>query len=765
MLLAVACGVNKVDGQHGTNGGNGAGGDSATGLVVDEIRETSVDKVDLLLVVDNSIAMADKQELLSKAVPRLVTRLVTPRCVQPCTAADCTPAEQRDGRLTNPPTYASAQAKCGVGHPEMPPVKDLHVGVITSSLGSHGASGPNDMCTRPQDDDHGHLLGELRQLPGSYANLGFLAWDVTRPGDPQADSNDQVFAKKFSDMVQAAGERGCDHGSTLEAWYRFLVDPEPPLSVVVNDSVAVVQGVDNTILMQRQAFLRPDSLVAIVMLTDENDCSIQDGGSGWLVSAAKPMFRSTSQCLANPNDRCCQSCAESVANPGCPALASDSECAKGQTLAQAADDQSLRCWDQKRRFGLDLLYPTKRYSEGLRSAVVAQRSDGMLVANPLYVSASGSAPRDQGLVFLEGIVGVPWQDVADDQSVAGAGLRFLTDAELETTDRWNVILGLSNQETSDAPVPPTDPFMIETPDERMAGAANPITGDKIVASSSLNPRANAINGHEQMNAGSRDLQYACMFPLAKPRVCDATVDVGCDCNPDDVAYNRPLCQPPLGGPAGTTQYYAKAYPGLRLLQVLREFKDNAIVASACPKLMDETNPDYGYTPAVDALVDRIKEAFRGRCFARPLPVAQNGDNAGSVPCVVMEALKNQPASCDCAALGRASLADRPELVKAAQHRLASGFECGGTGDTPCDSICLCELPQLSGSELSHCQNDVVPPETPGFCYVDAMPNETNVGNPALLASCSPAEQRLIRFVGGAPTPGAITMIQCGGASL
>jgi hypothetical protein len=767
-LLLVACGVNNVNnvgGQPGTNGGDGAGGDGSTSTsttaFVDQIRQTSVDKVDLLLVVDNSISMADKQGLLAKALPSLVTRFITPRCVVPCTAADCTALEQRDGRVTNPPTYSDAQGRCASGHPDMPPLKDLHVGVITSSLGAHGASGANDVCTRPQDDDHGHLLGELRQLPGTYKDLGFLAWDLTGRQKPPGDSDPQAFTQKFSDMVQAAGEHGCGYESTLEAWYRFLIDPEPPLGVVVNGSAAVVQGVDTTVLTQRQAFLRPDSMVAIVMLTDENDCSIQDEGYGWLISSAKPSFRSTSQCLANPNDKCCQSCAESAANPGCPAIASDAECAKGTALAPATDDLNLRCWDQKRRFGFDLLYPTSRYSEALRSPIVAQRSTGMLVLNPLYVASSAAAPRDRGLVFLEGIVGVPWQDVADEQSLVGTGLRFLTEAELESKGRWDVILGSPNQATSDAPIAPTDPFMLETPDDRSAGlgnVTNPITGERLVPATSMNPRGNAINGHEQVNVGARDLQYACTFPLAKPRVCDPNLDVGCDCNPDDAAYNRPLCQPPAGGPAGTTQYYAKAYPGLRLLQVLKEFKDNAVIASACPKVTDEASPAYGYIPAVDALVDRMKEAFTARCLPRPLSVAKDG----SVPCVVMEALLDEPASCDCAALGGVSLSDRLELVKAAQRNLAASLACGGSSGVACDSLCVCEIPQLSGSALSSCQNDQIPPETPGFCYINATANELHVGNPELVASCSPDAKRLIRFVGGAPAPKAISLIACDG---
>src|SRR5688572_19694935 len=50
-------------------------------IYVDEIRQTAVDKIDLLFMIDNSISMADKQEILAQAVPNLVSRLITPLCV------------------------------------------------------------------------------------------------------------------------------------------------------------------------------------------------------------------------------------------------------------------------------------------------------------------------------------------------------------------------------------------------------------------------------------------------------------------------------------------------------------------------------------------------------------------------------------------------------------------------------------------------------------------------------------------------------------
>src|SRR5918995_3648511 len=52
-----------------------------TNIFVDQITQTSVDKIDLLFMIDNSRSMSDKQEILQLAVPDLVSRLVNPICV------------------------------------------------------------------------------------------------------------------------------------------------------------------------------------------------------------------------------------------------------------------------------------------------------------------------------------------------------------------------------------------------------------------------------------------------------------------------------------------------------------------------------------------------------------------------------------------------------------------------------------------------------------------------------------------------------------
>ena len=50
--------------------------------------------------------------------------------------------------------------------------------------------------------------------------------------------------------------------------------PDPYASIVLNAGQATWSGVDTTILQQRHDFLRPDSLVAVIVLSDENDSEI-----------------------------------------------------------------------------------------------------------------------------------------------------------------------------------------------------------------------------------------------------------------------------------------------------------------------------------------------------------------------------------------------------------------------------------------------------------------------------------------------------------
>lgn len=714
-------------------------------LYVEPIRNDAIDKLDLLFMIDNSRSMGDKQRLLAEAVPRLVNRLVVPRCVD------------ASGSIRE---RAATTEACPVGfEPEFRAVNDIHIGVITSSLGAHGAPQQSAMgqqsavCreTSP-DNDRALLLPSVRPGLTSYQNKGFLAWDPEQEAAPPGEADARRLNEQFASMVTAAGENGCGYEASLEAWYRFLVDPEPPRALSVADGRTVVQEIDTELLAQRAEFLRPDSLVAIVMLTDENDCSVRDDGYGhWLASTNATLPRGSSACDRDPNDPCCVPCGLTSGLPaGCMPVDSDPAC---QQMAEQSPN--MRCYDNQRRFGYDFLHPVSRYVNAITQPLVERRSTGELVENPLYAAAPGKLRRTPDLVYLAGIVGVPWQDIADEESLTGPGLRYLTATQLTERGRWDVIVGDRSKNQR-----PADPFMHEQSEPR--SGVNPVTQAPIVAETSTDPRANPINGHEQADKDRNgrpffDLQYACTFPLQEPFTCE---DDTCDCQADAEDSNRPLCQPPGGGPAGTTQYFGKAYPGLRPLEVLEGIGDSAIVASICPKVLTPGQPGYGYEPAVEAIVDRLKVALEGRCPPRPLAVAAEAD--GKLPCAVVEAQPPQ-ATCSCSTAGRspASAAMRAMV----EREVRESEQCDTPSTPACRDLCFCEIAQATGDNLEQCLNSTVNTATPGYCYVDPF-GDPPVGNPEFVKKCEPANKRLIRFVGpDTPAPGAPAYIACLGATL
>jgi hypothetical protein len=117
----------------------------------------------------------------------------------------------------------------------------------------------------------------------------------------------------------------------------------------------------------------------------------------------------------HPNSECCLSCGQSKPH-SCP---NDPTCfntdGSVKSLSETEDHGNLRCFDQKRRFGIDFLYPIERYKDALTEPEIQNRS-AELVPNPIFSDLNPnddeSNIRDKGLVFFAGIVGVPWQDIA-----------------------------------------------------------------------------------------------------------------------------------------------------------------------------------------------------------------------------------------------------------------------------------------------------------------------------------------------------------------
>lgn len=581
------------------------GGILNTGSTPDELTKTS--KVDLLFAIDNSLSMGDKQRILAQTVPDLIGRMATPDCIT------------SDGSRV--PSEVGGTCSNG-GKLEFVPVTDIHIAVISSSL---GAAGSSEICAEggtnynPTQEDMARLL--TRSADGqvsTFQDLGFLAWDPDNDYGGEGDL--QVLTSNFASLVTGVGEQGCGFEAQLESVYRFLMDPKPYLSLEPDSPdngdppyVAVPTGVDQTILDQRAAFLRPDSLLAIFTITDENDCSVavtQPGPSSFLGTQfhvaleSKPLWRASAQCNADPNDPCCVSCGE-VVPAGCDVDCSD------PVYSRTEDNINLRCFNQKKRFGVDMLYPVERYIQGIESQRLPNPDDPMDpegVVNPIYddlTCAAGSAdcrgPRDRRLIFWVGIVGVPWQDVAIDPNDFSQGL--LGAEEFEAQGRWALMLGDPAQGTL-----PSDPFMVESATPR--SGSHPLTGDAIEAPTAAGA-ANSINGHEY-NTGDGDLQYACIFELPEPRDCSTESSGACDCVDGQVTTlqeaSNPLCQEPGSTAVDNLQRFAKAYPSTRILQVLKGLSQGAVVSSICPaNLSDPSAPDYGYRPVIPPLMDKVKE--------------------------------------------------------------------------------------------------------------------------------------------------------------
>lgn len=558
----------------------GSGGDPQGPLL-------PANKIDLLLVVDNSRSMADKQEILARATADLVQSVTNPPCVDANGNVGQTPATPLD-------PCPSGQTRWHA------PVADIHVGVISTSIGGHGSDSCPDIdafgCqpdTNLTNNDKGHLLsrtdacGTSASVP-TYQNQGFLSWDLNGTMSPPGINDPGELATGLAAMVEGAGQIGCGYESQLESWYRFLADPEPYESIPVVNGEATPTGTDAVLLQQRAQFLRPDSMLVILMLTDENDCSIKDSSQYFMAAQIRTpggmpfhMPRPRSECATNPNDPCCKSCGE--AQDGCPV---DPTCtgADGQLayLNEIEDNINLRCFDQKRRFGIDFLQPVDRYINALQQPTIANRA-GELVPNPIFSNlnpASGNGQvRDSGLVFMATISGVPWQEIARNSTDLSQGFKNATEMAQDGT--WNAVLGNGTNA-------PTSPYMIE----------------------SMQPRAgitsgNDINGGERTIAENDELEYSCIFPLATARDCSDPNVVACDCtNPSN---DNPLCVPDQNNNgARTLQVAAKAYPSPRTMRVVEGVGNQGVLTSICPaQLGDASRTDYAYRPVVRALVERM----------------------------------------------------------------------------------------------------------------------------------------------------------------
>jgi hypothetical protein len=634
--------------------GDAAIADSSAGIDVEAGPLPVANKVDVLFMIDNSASMGDKQALLAKAIPDFIQGLVALQ------------------------------------------VHDLHIGIVTSSLGGRGGDQCSATVTNPvnsalnaHNDDRGELINRggvagdptVENHVSDIAPSNYLGWFPNVPanaghtpptGTPIVDPT--TLISDFTAMVEGVHEHGCGFEAQNEAWYRFLVQPDPFDSITKDSSGSFAQltGVDKVILQQRHDFLRADSVLAVIVVTDENEEAADPlaiSAQGWAFNnqsfPGSPIgsapegtiecskFDPNNPATTGPNDPNCTSCAFIKTDPNyatrCP---KDGTAGQNGYLDPSNDALNTRFYQQKRRFGVTSAYPTSRYVRGLqRNSVpsVANEHDSKgdyigdqdanaNCVNPIYAQdlptdpsqelcALKRGPRDPREVYYTAIAGVPHQLLqstpGDGTCPAGTQAADCPQKDALSAADWKRILG---QDPEHYDFRGADFHMIEDWNPRTGSAplsespwqaAGVLTDLSVCPPQAGVPQGTAcdpINGGEwQPNKG--DLQFACIFDL-RPlyggvgKDCtNAAYRSSCDCQTGALNSGTQLCDKTTP----TLQIYGKAYPSVREMIIAHAVGQQGIVSSLCPIHMTDNavgnDPLFGYRPALLTLVQRIAKVL------------------------------------------------------------------------------------------------------------------------------------------------------------
>ncbi|MDQ3032855.1 MAG: hypothetical protein M3Y87_10590, partial [Myxococcota bacterium] len=197
------------------------------------------DQVDLLFMIDNSGSMTEEQASLTAELPDLVRVLAS-----------------GDRRLD--------------GVQDFQPVRSLHIGVITSDMGVGGHDVPTcDGGTfGAMFGDDGVLLTRGRTaIPGCIATYPSIFQFERDRDDPLTFATDVA-------CVANAGVGGCGFEQQLEAVLK-AISPSTPQAWTVPGYVPPVFFGSSSGHADRSnmGFVRENSALAIILVTDEEDCS------------------------------------------------------------------------------------------------------------------------------------------------------------------------------------------------------------------------------------------------------------------------------------------------------------------------------------------------------------------------------------------------------------------------------------------------------------------------------------------------------------
>ena len=304
----------------------------------------------------------------------------------------------------------------------------------------------------------------------------------------------------------------------------------------------------------------------------------------------------------------------------------------------------------------------------------------------------------------------------------------------------------------------------------------------------------AINGAE-FNTKNEDLEFACTFPLVDvsganiqsfSKDCTAMqYTQACDCAASSLDVGSQLCSPTTttcsDGTMCHQQVNAKAYPSVREMVIAHamsnelingQVSNQGIVSSLCPIALDvgqtvaqaQQDPIFGYNPAVNAIVNRLKASLSNQC----VPEKLNPNTDGSVSCLILVAIggsagqtcKNPGSACANNKLvgpGGNLVANNPMSTTLDQTVLnkfcddqeavytGGGGKSGGPNDPANMPVCAMQQVVVNTTDTMTCSSS----NANGWCYVQ--------GSGAIALGC-PAGT--IVFTSGMPPHGATTSLQC-----
>ncbi len=245
--------------------------------VSNEVPVTGVDMVDLLFVIDDSNSMAQEQAKLAAQLPKLV-RILT--------------SGIREGDTM----------------PSFTPVRDLHLGVVTSDMGTNGLSIPE--LQRSRCDKFGRdgiLLRQARADAGCAASTNGTGYLTYAPGSSNPAERDLEATIASFECLANVGVAGCGFEQQLEAMYKAVA----PSDVTFAGGTRGHGGPDGA----NRGFLRSEAVLAVIQVSDEEDCSVTDRGTELFNSATndpvisvggKPLGFNIRCAYGNPSERVTQ---------------------------------------------------------------------------------------------------------------------------------------------------------------------------------------------------------------------------------------------------------------------------------------------------------------------------------------------------------------------------------------------------------------------------------------------------------------------------